>query len=321
MFGKITMLTLLVQVATAGSGCAANPEKTSAETAPAKVYMTRYEVGSENYMKAGDLLRDVLASAGNPQSGADLVPYDQIFSIDNEMNKEIIFAVRYLSGNVGLGCPFGTLFGPLNNGNNVIMGSPKHYNYPSDDLVSAYNNNGTAENPDKRKEVTLKESYYNATTEQTVEVRWCDKFLSTITTEYDGENDWPVLRVGDVALLLAEWINETSGPTDEAMRYLNMIRERAGVAAYTSADLSSKYQFREAVRNERRLELACENQRWFDLMRWDVAVSTVNNFFSSEIFYSEYDYTVNPISEWQVLLPIPISVININPDVAQNPGY
>ena len=41
MFDKITMLTLLVQVATAGSGCAANPEKTSAETAPAKVYMTR----------------------------------------------------------------------------------------------------------------------------------------------------------------------------------------------------------------------------------------------------------------------------------------
>ena len=41
MFGKITMLTLLVQVATAGSGCAANPEKASAETAPAKVYMTR----------------------------------------------------------------------------------------------------------------------------------------------------------------------------------------------------------------------------------------------------------------------------------------
>ena len=41
MFGKITMLTLLVQIATSGSGCAANPEKASAETAPAKVYMTR----------------------------------------------------------------------------------------------------------------------------------------------------------------------------------------------------------------------------------------------------------------------------------------
>ncbi len=41
MFGRIAMLTLLVQVATPGSGCAANPEKKSAETAPAKVYMTR----------------------------------------------------------------------------------------------------------------------------------------------------------------------------------------------------------------------------------------------------------------------------------------
>ncbi len=62
----------------------------------------------------------------------------------------------------------------MNNGNNVIMGSPKHYNYPSDDLVSAYNNNGTAENPDKRKAVTLK-SYYNATTEQTVEAAGATK--------------------------------------------------------------------------------------------------------------------------------------------------
>ena len=306
---------------TSASGDEGRATMPAAKGLLAKVYMTRYEVGSEQYMKAGDLLRSVLASAGNPQSGADLVPYDRIFATDNEMNKEIIFAVRYLSGNVGLGCPFGTLFGPMNNGNNVIMGSPKHYNYPSDDLLSAFNNNGTAENPDKRKAVTLKESYYNATTGLTVEARWCDKFLSPITTEYDGEKDWPILRVGDVALLLAEWINETSGPTDEAMRYLNMIRERAGVATYTTTDLSSKYLFREAVRKERRLELAWENQRWFDLMRWGTAVTTVNNFFASELFYSEYDYTVSPISEWQVLLPIPISVININPDVAQNPGY
>ena len=305
----------------AASGNEGRPTMPAVKGLLAKVYMTRYDVGSDNYMKAGSLLRDVLAAAGNPQNGSDLVPYDRIFAVDNEMNKEIIFAVRYLSGNVGLGSPFGTLFGPMNNGNNVIMGSPKHYNYPSDDLVAAYNNNGTTEKPDLRKTVTLKESYYNATTEQTVEARWCDKFLSPITSEYDGENDWPVLRVGDVALLLAEWINETSGPTDEAMRYLNMIRERAGVTTYATSDLSSKYLFRVAVRNERRLELACENQRWFDLMRWKVAASTVSDHLASELFYSDYDYTVNPIEEWQVLLPIPISVININPDVAQNPGY
>ncbi|WP_295935751.1 RagB/SusD family nutrient uptake outer membrane protein [uncultured Alistipes sp.] len=287
----------------------------------AKVYMTRYDVGTEKYMLAGNLLRETLALKGNPQAAANLVAYDQIFSPSNEMNDEIIFAVRYLSGNVGLGCPFGTLFGPLNNANSVIMGSPKHYNYPSDDLVAAFTNNGTEAKPDLRKAVTLKESYVNATTGATINARWCDKFLSPVTTEYDGENDWPVLRVGDAALLLAEWINETAGANSEAFRYLNMIRERAGVEAYATTDLPSKYAFRVAVRNERRLELACENQRWFDLLRWETATLVINEYFESELFYSAYTYKVNPIEQWQTMLPIPVDVIDGNSDVAQNPGY
>ncbi len=142
-----------------------------------------------------------------------------------------------------------------------------------------------------------------------------------MASEYDAENDWPVLRVGDIALLYAEIINETEGATDEALKYLNMVRSRAGIREYTSADLTSRYQFRMAVRDERRVELSFENQRWFDLLRWGSAVSVVNDYLASESFYSGYNYTVNPIAEWQTLLPIPISVININPDVAQNVGY
>ena len=91
--------------------------------------------------------------------------------------------------------------------------------------------------------------------------------------------------VGDVALLLAEWINETSGPTDEAMRYLNMIRERAGVVAYTLRRPVVEISVPGGRAQRTSPGAACENQRWFDLMRWDVAVSTINNFFSSEIFY------------------------------------
>ena len=296
---------------------------TAAKALLAKVYMTRYDAGSEKYMQAGSLLRQVLADAGNPASAGDLVPYADIFSIDNEMNPEILFAVRYKAGKLGLGCPFGTLFGPLNNGGAVLMGSPKHYNYPSDNIISAYNNNGLNGETDLRKEVCLKESYIhtNGNLIDDKSGRWCDKFLSPITSEYDGENDFPILRVGDVVLLLAEWLNETAGPSDEALGYLNMIRGRAGVGAYTLADVGTKYQFRVAVRNERRLELAFENQYWFDLMRWGVAMATVNEFLSTEIFFSEYAYTVNPIAEWQVLLPIPIAVTNINSEVAQNPGY
>ena len=122
-------------------------------------------------------------------------------------------------------------------------------------------------------------------------------------------------------LLYAEALNEIGGPSDEALTQLNAIRQRAGVPDYTSAELSSKYLFRQAVRNERRLEFAMENQRWFDLMRWGIAAQTVNDYIASEAFYAAYDYVVNPISEWQVLLPIPISVTNINDQVAQNPGY
>ena len=284
----------------------------------AKIYMTHYSVGDEKYMAAKSLLQEVLASVGDPQSGSDLEPYAKVFATDNEMNKEIIFAVRYLSGNVGLGSPFTTLFGPLNNGNSVVLGSPKHYNFPSDNLLAAYNANET----DLRKDVVISEGYTNITTGEWKNDRYMVKFLDpNMATEWDGENDWPVIRVGDIALLYAEIINETDGPTDEALKYINMIRSRAGVAEYTSAELSSRYQFREAVRAERRLELAFENQRWFDLLRWGVATTTVNEYINSEAFYSEYNYTVNPIADWQTMLPIPLSVININPDVAQNVGY
>lgn len=284
----------------------------------AKFYMTVYSPGDEKYAYARTLLEDVLSACGNPKSAAALVPYDQIFSPDNEMNSEIIFAVRYKSGNLGLGSPFTTLFGPTNNQGSVCIGSPKHFNFPTDDLIAAYN-----ENPgDKRKDVVLQEGYTNIVTGAYTEARWCNKFIQNdMANEYDAENDWPVIRLADVILLYAEILNELEGPTQTALDYLNMIRERAGIPAYDLSSVDSKYTFREAVRNERRVELAMENQRWFDLMRWGIATVTVNDFLASETFYSDYDYVVNPIADWQVLLPIPVSVININPDIAQNPGY
>ena len=285
----------------------------------AKVCMTRYAAGDAEYAEAAGLLRDVIAAAGGPQSGAQLVPCDEVFSIRNEMNAEIIFAVRYTAGNKGLGSPFGGLFGPLNNGGNVIIGSPKHYNYPSDDLLAAFKKNPA----DKRIAVSYAEKYWNATTGKEVSARYVTKFLSPVLTEYDGENDWPVIRLGDVLLLYAELTAELAGtPTAESVKYLNMTRERAGIPTYALTDFGSLTQFRTALREERRLELAFENQRWFDLRRWGIAAETVNDFLldRESSFYGAYGY-VRAIDEWQTMLPVPLSVININPDVAQNVGY
>lgn len=285
----------------------------------AKIYMTYYAPGEAKYAAAEQLLSDVIAAAGNPQSGNDLVPYAEVFSIRNEMNPEIIFAVRYTAGNKGLGSPFGGLFGPLNNGGNVIIGSPKHYNYPSDDLVSVFKKNPD----DKRIEVAFSERYYNQTTEKWVAARYVTKYLSPVLTEYDGENDWPVIRLGDVLLLYAEVLAETRGtPSAEAVKYLNMTRERAGIPVYAPSDFGSMTQFRTALREERRLELAFENQRFFDLKRWGIATETINEYLleKESTFYSAYGY-VKAIQDWQTALPIPLSVTNINPDVAQNVGY
>lgn len=294
----------------------------------AKVYATRYAIGDEKYGRAAELCLDVLHSikVGNPSSAADLVPYAQIFSTQNEMNKEIIFAVRYIGGRVGLGSPFGNLFAPVNNGTNVIVGTSNNFNCPSDNILAAYDMNDEI---DLRRDVNLAESYFNSATGQVVtkDARYVKKYLnidqeqSPITTQYDGDADWPVIRVGDIALLYAELINEINGPTADAFKYLNMVHERAGLTPYTFTQLSSQYDFRQAVRQERRLELAFENQRWFDLLRWGIAQETVNRYFVSEPFYSSYSYSVNPLAEWQLYLPIPIDVININPNVSQNFGY
>lgn len=286
----------------------------------AKVYATHYGVDDDHYKRAASLCMEVLKSTrvGNPQSAADLVPYGQIFSTSNEMNREIIFAVRYTSGNVGLGAPFGNLFAPLNNGGNVIVGASSGCNCPSDNIIAAYTPD------DARLDVNIAQKYYNATTKQWVTTgncRYPAKWVAPVTTAFDGEKDWPVIRVGDIALLYAELQNELYGPSDDALKYLNMIRQRAGVAAYELSDVADKYAFQQAVRNERRLELAFENQRWFDLMRWGVAVQTVNAYLKDESFYRGYNYNVRSIASWQTYLPIPMSVLNINPSVAQNAGY
>lgn len=285
----------------------------------AKVYATHYDVGDEKFEQARRLCREVLESdnVGNPQSAADLVPYEKIFSIDNEMNKEIVFAVRYLSGNVGLGSPFGNFFAPINNGANVIVGTSNNYNTPSDNLISTYINEGDA----VRFNVNIAQRYYNSQNNVWVDAVYCRKYTNPVTTQYDGESDWPVIRVGDIALLYAELSNEIDGPSHDALKYLNMIRERAGLSPYSLDDIGNTYDFREAVRKERRMELAFENQRWFDLMRWGNAVTTINGYLSNESFYSGYSYAVKPIEAWQTLLPVPISIKNINPDAAQNAGY
>lgn len=277
----------------------------AAKTLLVKVYMTLGKIDTETR----DLLFDIYQNSGHKL----LNSYASIYDINNELNDEIIFTIRYKSGGLGLGSPFGNRFAPQQSGSSVINGDGNGYNYPSSNLVTAYTS------ADTRKDVTLAVNYVNDKG-QTIDRRYVKKFLSPVAVKDDGDKDWPVLRFADVVLLYAEVMNELEG-VSAALPYLNQTRVRAGIPAVTEVSLPNKHAMRMAIERERRLEFAYENQRWFDLIRTGRVLEVINTHYMNEDYYAELT-GVGPLKENNILLPIPQKEIDINPAViTQNPGY
>ncbi len=286
----------------------------AAKTLLAKVYLTRGELA-----EAKKLLENVKTSSGHK-----LLPdFAEIFSINNEMNEEIIFAVRYRANNAGMGNPFGNYFAALNSGSSILNGDGQGQNYPTVTLMNAYIANET----DTRKDATVAEGYMDELTGY-VEDYYVTKFLAPVTLKNDGEKDFPVLRYADVILMLAEIENE-QGNTGTALNYLNEIRRRAGIREIEANEISNKYDMRLAIEHERFLEFAYENHRFFDLVRTGRYKEVMDEHYVTEqlqystrlFYYASGDLVTKPVEEWQLLLPIPTTEIDINPHITQNPGY
>lgn len=290
----------------------------AAKTLLAKVYLTL-----KDYESAETLLVDV-----ENNSGHRLLPsYSDVFDINNELNDEIIFAVTYLKGGFGLGSPFANFFAANNIPESYISYSGDGFNCPTYSLYSAYKSG------DERKDVTLANSYIN-TVGSKVYRNYVLKYLSSVSTEYDAENDWPVLRFADVYLMLAEIKLELEG-VSAALPYLNYTRERAGLLPYDASTISNALACQFAIEDERRLEFAMENHRLFDLIRTGRFIKVMEEHFENELIYdsggelvSAYTddsyaiYMANrKVQEWQLLLPIPFSVLSVDTQAAQNPGY
>ena len=87
-------------------------------------------------------------------------------------------------------------------------------------------------------------------------------------TNNETSADFPVMRCAEVMLMYAEAANELAAiPTQEALDALNAVRINANLMGKTLEELSTKEIFRQAVYKERRLELALECDRWFDIVR------------------------------------------------------
>jgi hypothetical protein len=124
------------------------------------------------------------------------------------------------------------------------------------------------------------------------------------------------LRLADLLLLKAEAC-VALGNLSEAAALVNQIRERVNLPPLPSSVTGSIDGMADAVLNERRLELAFEGQRWFDLVRTGKVYDVLNTLNDRDVGRLPMD----EVTELNVLLPLPQSQIDINPNLEQNPGY
>jgi hypothetical protein len=279
-----------------------------------KVYLTR-----KQYPDCVAALQQVLSL------GYSLVPdYADVFNPQKKNGPESVFEIQYQGGNdLGEWSSFIYTFAPRLSAGAVTgwpQSNPGGWNIPTNDLIAAY------ETGDKRKDASVGLDFKSPITGDVVP--YIKKYDHVHAIYGRTDDNWPVLRYADVLLMLAEAINEQGSPTADAYTYMNKVRSRAGLA-----DLSGLTQpaFRDAIAHERRVELAFENWRWFDLKRTMTPAQLtafLNSYAAKEksaptvvrqgIPYSSTDYS---FQDFKFLYPLPSPEILLNTKLIQNQGY
>lgn len=125
------------------------------------------------------------------------------------------------------------------------------------------------------------------------------------------------IRYADLLLLKAEaYLRGATKDLTAAADIIDKVRARAGLKPLAQSVRSNESALWEAYKNERRMELAFEGQRWFDLCRWDEVESVMNNVVDEGRFANVNAYDAN-----SYLLPIPQTALDGNENLVQNPGY
>lgn len=156
-------------------------------------------------------------------------------------------------------------------------------------------------------------------------------------------HSWIIFRYAEILLNYAEALNEAQGPTTVAYDAVNQVRARAGMPNLPSG--LSKDQFRKRVRNERRVELAFEDHRFFDVRRWksyyDQTSSNEKNLPYNEQIYNIYGVQVTTSGNTETytygkednigdvayttpknnLFPVPYTEYTKVPSLGQNTGW
>jgi hypothetical protein len=140
-------------------------------------------------------------------------------------------------------------------------------------------------------------------------------------------------RYAEVLLNYVEALNEYDSGNPDILKYLNKIRERAGVPQYGEGANplpvpKGQEDMRKAIHHERRVELAFENRRYFDTRRWLIADKTDGGpFYGMDTdanppeFYHRWKFETRVFHKKYYLFPIPQKALDRDHNLVQNPGW
>lgn len=160
------------------------------------------------------------------------------------------------------------------------------------------------------------------------------KFLSEAVTWNQATNTnarrpWVVFRYAEILLNYAEALNESKGAVADVYKYVNLVRQRTGIAMPALPTGLSKEQMRQRIQNERRVELCFEGHRFYDIRRWKqgdllnkpVTGMSIVKTTSGTFTYTRFQVEQRVFTDKNYLFPFSINDINRQPALIQNAGY
>ena len=260
------------------------------------------------------------------------------FTLAGENGQESVFEIQYMEDPTsdygeGFGFTRGTFTTILTRSRAASLGSNAGwgFNHPTQNLYNEF------EPGDPRRDLTISKP-----TDSEIETNSDLTYLGSYYTNNKTslyENgayiplshatrsplNYRLIRLSDVKLMYAEAALESGKDITAAKQQLNDVRARVGMTAFPGylGYNDNKDDLRRAIRHERRVELAMEGHRWFDLCRWGIAYEVMdkdNGSYGKTESAAARAEMASFIKGKHELFPIPAEEINLNP-MDQNYGY
>ena len=290
----------------------------------AKIMLGKVYLYMEEWQLAANVLSDVVDSESTYGYALN-DDYRDNFEINTENGSEMVFSIQYAQspGTANFMMAGSAPKYSINGGSGVpgIFGAWEA-DIPTVELYNAF------DDADERKAATFKIDWVSPTDGETYtsDIPIFYKYVETGETScYNGDVNFPVLRYSDALLMYAEALTEIGGDDiSTAETLLNRVRERAFNGTAHNYSGLSQSECREMIRNERRLEFACEGQRYFDLTRWGIFTSTMQTHGDLEATLTGEtikESISNNVADYHSYFPIPQHEIDLNSEILQNDEY